>query len=269
MTVAAISRQGVLVDLTRCIGCRACQVSCKQWNDGPASRTKASPDFTNPPALNAATLTHVRFVERERDGAPAWSFVKSQCMHCNDPACASACPVGAMQKTASGAVTYDYDKCMGCRYCMMACPFGVPTFEWDRVLPRVRKCSFCAERTENGMAPACVKTCPTGALVYGDRDQLLAEAERRIAASPAKYVDYVYGKTEAGGTGWMYISGVPFEQLGFRTNVPKEPLPALTWRSLSLVPYAAGALVVGLSAVAAFRSRALDDGGEPKKGDRP
>jgi formate dehydrogenase iron-sulfur subunit len=256
MTVPQRGQKAVLVDLTRCIGCRACQVGCKAWNANEGEKTAASADYTNPPAIDAHTFTNVRFIEhRSPGGAPAWSFVKTQCMHCEDPACASACPPAALVKTAAGAVTYDYSRCVGCRYCMMACPFGSIGYEWDKIAPQVRKCSFCADRTAEGRKPACVKTCPTQALTYGDREELLAEAERRIANGKGKYIDHVYGKTEAGGTSWLYISGVPFETLGFRMNVPKEPLPALTWASLSKVPVAAGGLFVGLAAIAAWRNR--------------
>ncbi len=255
MTVPQSGAKAVLVDLTRCIGCRACQVGCKAWNGNEAEKTVASAAFTNPPAIDANTFTNVRFVEHEAPGAPAWSFVKTQCMHCVDPACVSACPVAALVKTAEGAVAYDYGRCMGCRYCMVACPFGSIGYEWEKVAPRVRKCTFCADRTAEGRKPACVKTCPTQALTYGDRAGLLAEAERRIANGKGKYVNHVYGKSEAGGTSWLYISGVPFESLGFRTNVPREPLPALTWASLSQIPLAAGGLFVGLAAIAAFRNR--------------
>ncbi|HUJ28859.1 MAG TPA: 4Fe-4S dicluster domain-containing protein [Myxococcales bacterium] len=241
--------KAVLVDLTRCIGCRSCQVSCKAWNGNEGEKTSASATYTNPPAIDEHTFTQVRFVEH----AAAWSFVKSQCMHCLDPACASACPPAALKKTAEGPVTYDYDRCVGCRYCMMACPFGSIGYEWEKVAPRVRKCTFCVDRAAEGQKPACVKACPTGALTYGDRDKLLDEAERRLATG--RYVQHVFGKEEAGGTSWLYISAVPFETLGFRTKVPKEPLPALTWASLSKVPMAAGGLIVGLSAIAAWRNR--------------
>ena len=254
MTAAQPGRKAVLVDLTRCIGCRACQASCKVWNGNEGEKTEASAAFTNPPAIDAKTFTYVRFVEHAVDDGPAWSFVKTQCMHCNEPACVSACPVSALVKTAEGAVSYDYNRCMGCRYCMVACPFGSIGYEWEKLNPRVRKCTFCSDRTADGGKPACVKTCPTQALVYGDRVEMLAEGERRIAGN-SKYIKYIYGKEEAGGTSWLYLSAVPFETLGFRTNVPKESLPALTWASLSKIPLAAGGLFVGLSAIAAFRNR--------------
>ncbi len=255
MDAAAASPKGVLVDLTRCIGCRACQVGCKAWNDNDGQKTATSADFTNPPAINSETYTFVRFIEHGAPGAPAWSFAKTQCMHCVDPACVSACPVSALVKTAAGPVTYDASRCMGCRYCMAACPFGSIGYEWGRRAPRVRKCTFCADRIGEALEPACVKTCPTDALVFGTRAELLDEAARRIREGKGKYVDHIYGKDEAGGTSWLYISSVPFDTLGFRTNVPKQSLPALTWASLSKIPIAVGGLVAGLSAIAAWRNR--------------
>ena len=246
-------RKAVLVDLTRCIGCRACQVECKAWNGNEGEKTSASASYTNPPAIDQNTFTQLRFVEH----GGRWSFVKSQCMHCLDPACASACPVGALVKSAEAAVGYDAGRCIGCRYCMAACPFGSIGYEWEKLNPRVRKCSFCAERTADGLKPACVKTCPSGALTYGVRDELLKEAEKRIASG--RYINYIYGKDEAGGTSWLYISSVPFETLGFRMNVPKEPLPALTWASLSKIPLAASGLFLGLGAIAYFRNRGAQE----------
>lgn len=157
--------KAVLVDLTRCIGCRGCQVSCKQWNEKKGLKTTFHGDFSNPVKLNADTYTRIRFIEAEAQGRPVWSFVKEQCFHCQNPACVSACPVGALQKSSTGPVTYDFDKCVGCRYCMLACPFGIPKYEWDKASdPWVRKCGFCAERIAEGGVPACVKTCPTSTM---------------------------------------------------------------------------------------------------------
>jgi formate dehydrogenase iron-sulfur subunit len=253
-------RSGVLVDLTKCIGCRSCQVACKVWNGNEAKPTTATASYTNPPAIQANTFTHVRFVELTRGDSPTWNFVKTQCMHCIDPTCAASCPVNALKKTAGGPVAYDQDKCFGCRYCMAACPFGMIGYEWEKLAPRARKCTFCEDRQAEGKKPACVSACPSGALTYGDRDQLLEEAHRRIAAGKGKYVNYVYGEQEAGGTSWLYVSPIPFEKLGFRMNVPKESLPQLAWASVSKTPAVVGGLVVALAGIAAFRNRAAKEG---------
>ncbi|MCK4724117.1 MAG: 4Fe-4S dicluster domain-containing protein, partial [Dehalococcoidia bacterium] len=151
------------------------------------------------------------------------------------PACVAACPVGALQKTPDGPVVYDDNKCFGCRYCMVVCPFGIPSFEWDKPLPWIRKCTFCADRQGGGMEPACVTTCPSGALEFGERDDLIAEARERIAATPGRYVDHIYGENEVGGTSWLYLSPVPFEKLGLPT-LGSEPVTVDAERAMGAVP---------------------------------
>src|SRR4030042_1560220 len=168
--------KAVLHDATKCIGCRACQVACKQWNDLPGDETTNRGTYENPPQLNAHTFTKIRFNELENDGKFYWVFTKLQCMHCEHPACAEACLVGALRKTEDGPVIYDDRRCIGCRYCMVACPFSIPCFEWDKPTPWIRKCVFCADRLSAGWEPACVKTCPTGALRFGEREELIVEA---------------------------------------------------------------------------------------------
>jgi formate dehydrogenase iron-sulfur subunit len=146
---------------------------------------------------------------------------------CIDPACASACPVSALQKLDNGAVVYDRKRCIGCRYCMLACPFHIPRFEWDKVIPVIAKCTLCRDRLDLGEGPSCAQACPAGALVWGHRDELLAEAESRLAANPERYVDGIYGKDEAGGTSVLYLSGVPFKKLGF-PELAAKALPKLS-----------------------------------------
>src|SRR5512133_3521896 len=141
----------ILIDTTRCIGCRGCQVACKSWNELPATKTAFSPTGSSPQRLDADTFTRVIFAESAApDGGTRWSFVKRQCMHCREPACASVCPVGALKKTASGPVVYDDSRCIGCRVCMLACPFNVPKFEWSASVPYIRKCTCCADRQAAG-----------------------------------------------------------------------------------------------------------------------
>ena len=236
--------KSVLVDLTRCIGCRGCQVACKSWNEMSVVKTTVTGSFENPPAMSESCYTRIRYQEGDAGGVPVWNFVKEQCLHCKEPACASACPVGALIKTKSGAVTYDFDKCIGCRYCMVACPFDIPKYEWSKAhQPWVKKCTFCAERQADNLLPACVKTCPTGALLFGEAEEVLAVAKKRIATG--KYNGEIYGEKEAGGTAWIYIADRPFAELGFNTRVPKEALPPYTWSSLSKIPVE----IVGFAAV--------------------
>lgn len=209
--------KAVLVDLVRCIGCRGCQVACKSWNDRKSEQTANLGIYDNPPTLSADTWTIVRFTEVEHEDRFYFVFHKIQCMHCQEPACASVCTVGALEKTAEGPVTYDREKCIGCRYCQYACPFGVPKFDWNQRFGLISKCNFCADRLATGQEPACVKACPSDALMFGERDQLATEARYRIAARPQRYVNHVYGEDEIGGTSFLYLSPVPFEKLGFPT----------------------------------------------------
>jgi formate dehydrogenase iron-sulfur subunit len=181
-------------------------------------------------------------------------FVR-QMMHCESPTCASVCPVGALVKTAGGPVVYDGDKCMGCRYCMQACPFSIPTYEWDSALPRVRKCTLCNDRVAAGLPTACAAVCPTGATKFGDRDALIEEAEARIRANPDKYVNHIYGVEEVGGTSVLLLSDVPFETLGYRTSLSKEPLPLLTWNVLQKIP---NLVTVGSVVMAEFGGSQID-----------
>jgi Fe-S-cluster-containing dehydrogenase component len=158
-------------------------------------------------------------------------------MHCIEPACASGCVVRALEKTPAGPVIYHANRCLGCRYCMVACPFGVPKYEYTKAAPVVRKCTFCAERQAEGKQPACVEACPNSALVFGNRAELIEEAKKRIYASPGKYVPHIYGEEEAGGTSWLYISDVPLETLRLPLNVERSSYPEMADRSLSAVPF--------------------------------
>jgi len=210
-------------------------VACKQWNELPSEATTNEGTCENPPKLSASTFTKIHFTEIEDNGKFQWVFNKLQCMHCEHPACVEACLVGALEKTPDGPVTYDDRKCIGCRYCMVVCPFGIPNFEWDDPLPWIRKCTFCADRQGAGLKPACVTTCPTGALKFGEREELIAEAKERIAAVPGKYVDYIYGEHEVGGTSWLYLSPVPFEEMGLPT-LGSEPVTVNAERAMGAVP---------------------------------
>lgn len=228
---AAPHARGVLVDTTLCVGCRACEYACAEANglDEPAGDDDifARRRVTDERAFTVVNRAAVKEPER---------FAKTQCMHCVDPACASVCPGRALEKTAAGPVTYNGDRCLGCRYCMVACQFGIPKFQYDSPTPYVRKCSFCAERQTRGQMPACAENCPTGALTFGERDALLEEARKRIYQNPDKYVHHIYGENEAGGTSWLYISDVPLETLGLPVGLDNTAYPELAQTALAAVP---------------------------------
>lgn len=215
--------KALLYDATLCVGCKACEAACAErwklpYDDAVAAETKTS----------CRKLTAVVGEEGR--------WMRRLCMNCQDPTCASVCPVGAFIKSPEGPVTYDETKCMGCRYCMLACPFGVPKYEWSSLLPRVTKCDMCAGRLADGKPTACAEICPTGATILGDRDDLVAEAQRRIREEPGRYQPHVYGLHEVGGTSVLLLSSVPFEEFGLRTDGLDQPLPLLTYRVLSRIP---------------------------------
>ncbi|MEW6259003.1 MAG: hydrogenase 2 operon protein HybA [Thermodesulfobacteriota bacterium] len=225
---------GCLVDLTRCVGCRKCELACNEVNHLPEPAVRFDDlrvfDRARRPDEKAYTVVNRYHTGKRGDqGQLVPTFVKVQCLHCQDPACVSACIVGALTKKENGAVHYDVGKCIGCRYCMVACPFEIPAYEYsDPWTPKVQKCTFCYERiVKEGGKPGCASACPTEAITFGKRSVLLQMAHQRISQNPAKYIDHVYGETEAGGTSWLYLSDVDFAAVGF-PNVPNRPMPKLS-----------------------------------------
>ena len=244
----------ILHDTTLCVGCRTCEAACNKVNDLPP------PDklFTDLSVLEARRRTTTKaftvvnkYDNKEKSKSPV--FFKKQCNHCLEPACASVCFVSAFTKTKTGAVIYDSSVCVGCRYCMIACPFEIPTYEYDQVLtPRIRKCTMCYPRVIEGQLPGCVEACPMEALSFGKREDMIKIAQERFRTYPDRYVDHIYGEHEMGGTSWLYISGTPFKDLGMREDLGVTPAPQLTAGALSSVPIIAGlwpALLAGLYAV--------------------
>ena len=280
---APVPIRTTLIDITNCIGCRACQVACKQWNEREGEDTElvAHMGFQNPASLSSKTYTLISFHETENPAKPGGldaAYVMRRCFHCLEPGCVSACPTTALYRQPDGPVSYDASKCIGCRYCMLACPWDVPTAEWDKLAPKIEKCTHCADRTSqpapiafNGRpeppdetkrfldtiaTPACVKACPADALRYGTREEMLAMAHERMEARPDRYVDHIYGEKELGGTAVLYLSSVPFASLGFPTYGEK-PFPRFTKAALGAVPPAVMALGALLGAAYAFfRKRA-------------
>ena len=222
---------GVLVDTTRCAGCRSCEFACAEAHGLPAP----DPDFSVLEHERATSETQLSVVNRYETDKGVVN-VKRQCMHCLQPACASACLTRAMYKTPEGPIVWREGRCMGCRFCMVSCPFDVPKFEYHDANPRILKCDLCAERRAEGQEPACVASCPVKALTFGRRSELIQEARRRIYGSSDRYINRIHGELDVGGTSWLYLAGVPFEQLGFRTDLGTTPYPVLTKEFLYGVP---------------------------------
>ena len=225
---------GCLVDTTLCVGCRKCEQACNEHHSlpKPPESFEELTVLENERRMDETTYTVVNKYYPRNIGSLTWrkrpTFVKFQCMHCNDPSCVSACIVGALTKESNGAVTYDAEKCIGCRYCMVACPFQVPAYEYENALtPQVRKCTFCFKNINNGGLPVCAQTCPMEAMIFGKRSELLRLARWKMKNNPGKYVDHIYGEHELGGTSWLYLASEPFDTIGFPKFGAKAP-PRLT-----------------------------------------
>jgi formate dehydrogenase iron-sulfur subunit len=217
--------KAILYDATLCIGCKQCESACAQQNELPYDDKVAAESVQSEHKYTVVLADNDKFMRR-------------LCMHCDEPACASVCPVGALHKTAEGPVVYDVSKCLGCRYCMIACAFSQPKYEWGKLNPRVRKCIMCPDRVKQGRPTACAEACPTGATKFGDREELIAEAKDRLRQNPSNYVPQVYGLKEVGGTDVLLLSSVPFQQFGLpkAERVGTTPLPEYTGRVMELMP---------------------------------
>jgi formate dehydrogenase iron-sulfur subunit len=227
-------RLAILTDTTLCTGCEACVAACKRtYQLGPDRNWRWKQRIDD---LSSTRFTTIIRAERGR-------FIRQQCRHCDEPACVSACIVGALKKTELGPVIYDESRCMGCRYCMMACPFGIPRYSWENEVPLVRKCIMCYDRLKAGQQPACTEACPYGATIFGSRAKLIETANQRFAENPGKYYTppgasrpKLYGYDEVGGVSVLYISDISLDFLSWRPNLGSEPLPLLTWQALRKVP---------------------------------
>ena len=229
----------ILTDVTRCIGCLECVVACKQYHELDVDVPRR---WHQNDGLSARNWTSIL-------RKPDRHFVRKQCRHCLDPACVSVCPVGALHETKEGAVIYDIGKCIGCRYCMIACPYGIPRYDWEQPAPYIQKCDMCYERIRQGQQPACTSVCPTKATIFGDRDELLKEAHRRIKENPGKYVNKVFGEFEVGGTSVLYISDIDLGFLSYPLTPGTKALPKTTAVAMESVPFmfvGMGALMGGL-----------------------
>lgn len=248
----------ILFDSTKCVGCRSCESACAEKWGNPYNDKIAAEEKLSSHKLTAVVTKGDKYIRR-------------MCMHCIEPACASACPVGALVKTAAGPVVYDADKCMGCRYCMTACAFAAPTYEWESRLPKVRKCDMCAERLAAGKPTACSEACPNEATVTGEREALITMAKARMAAAPESYAPAIYGLNEVGGTSVMMIGPKPMAELGMPGKLPAEALPAFTWRALEMIPSVVttgGVLLSGISWITHRRTEVARAERNERKGAR-
>lgn len=291
---------GILFDATLCIGCKSCMVNCKLYNSVPGGALY-SKGMKEPPYdlinseriwdaakdLSGKTLNIIKAYrhgsgENKDAEVDGYSFIKQHCLHCISPACVSTCPVAALKKDPiNGVVYYVENRCIGCRYCMLACPFRIPKFEWDRAFPQIRKCELCRHRFEEGKYSACCEFCPTGASIFGKVVDLRKEAQRRLTLKPgteyafpiqtvnssntsirrvSRYVNYIYGIEE--GTQYLLLAGVPFELLGFSKNINGKALPDLTWAYISKIPSIIAGVILGGTAIWAFTHRKYKNKGE-------
>jgi formate dehydrogenase iron-sulfur subunit len=252
----------MLYDASLCVGCRACQTACKERSNLPAV-TDPQQLYEQPTDLNANNWTIIQLYQ----GDQGQSFVKRNCMHCIDPACVSVCPVAALQKTENGPVVYHKERCIGCRYCMAACPFHIPKSQWTEALPYIQKCDFCSDRLEQGESTACETACPTGAIKFGKRKDMLATAKARLAADPT-FVQHVYGETEAAGTSQLYISKVDFASLGL-FDVAETDFAKITWPYMKAVPGVIGVMVTLSTAVYLWTHRKKNGNGDNGNHNQP
>jgi formate dehydrogenase iron-sulfur subunit len=225
-----IEFRGMLYDATRCAGCQECERACAKAHDLPEPPDEVKVDVLR------KTSEFQRCVINNYTTSKGEVFVRNQCMHCNQPACAAACLTQAMYKTKEGPVIWRGDKCMGCRYCMVSCPFDVPKFEFHSANPKIQKCDMCYDRIIKGEKPSCAEACPAEALIFGTRRELLVEARKRIAENPKDYIAQIYGENVAGGTGYLYLSSAPFNEVGFNTKLQNTSYPALSKGFLYSVP---------------------------------
>jgi formate dehydrogenase iron-sulfur subunit len=241
----------ILTDVTKCIGCLECVAACKAANGLALDRPRT---WQKNDGLSARNWTAILQKEGKH-------YVRKQCRHCLEPACASACPVGALHQTDQGAVVYDSGKCLGCRYCMMACPYGIPRYDWDEPVPYVRKCILCYDKITQGEQPGCTSACPTGATIFGGRDDLIAEARQRILDHPDTYIDRVWGEHEFGGTSVLYLSDIDLSFLTYGGHLENRPLPETTALAMKAVPFAfagMGGVMYGINWIIKRRMQLAD-----------
>lgn len=245
-----MSRKMVFIDTSKCTGCKACTVACKEWNELPAEKTQLVTSYQSMKDFTPKTWTYVTFTEKYENPNMNWYMRKAQCFHCAEPACLKACSSNAIHKTDSGYVVIDQEMCIGCGYCVDNCPFGVPKL--DVTAKKAYKCTGCIDRVENNLSPACVQTCQPGALEFGERDALLAQAKNRLNEVQKSHPKArIYGEIEMGGTTYVYLLLDAPEVYGLPIN-PTIPLSLTLWKDVVrpvggiAVGGAAAAVVIGV-----------------------
>ncbi|HPS77504.1 MAG TPA: hydrogenase 2 operon protein HybA [Thermoanaerobaculaceae bacterium] len=256
---------GMLYDAALCIGCKTCVVACKQANGNPPDTSTMGALYDAPTSLNSKTRNVIKLYE---EGGQQ-SYMKAQCMHCVDPACINACMMGSLAKREFGIVTWHGERCTGCRYCGIACPYGVPTYEFHKAWPGVVKCEMCHHRVIKGLQPACCEVCPRHAVIFGQYPQLLAEAKRRLAEHPDRYEPRVFGESDGGGTQVLYLSkaGIGFDKLGL-PSLGAESVPA-TQQDIQHALYqgfAAPAVLLAVFGGVVWRNRRMQATDDKKEG---
>jgi formate dehydrogenase iron-sulfur subunit len=271
-SIVQADRFAMLTDLNKCVGCRSCERACVKANNLPMPGVGFFADtsiYQKKRRPDAQTYTVVNSYENRKWTKPVYR--KIQCNHCIEPACAAACLVGALKKTPEGSVIYREDLCIGCRYCMTACPFSIPAFDYfNATSPAIKKCTMCHHRIVKGMIPACAEACAVQAITFGKRSKLIRLARERIMADK-RYIDHIYGEREVGGTDWLYLSGVPFAEVGFDMNLETTPYPEFTKGFLSAVPIVLVTWPVLLGGISVLARRGKETGedktGNPQKED--
>lgn len=229
----------ILTDITKCVGCQKCIKACQEENN-------CSPERPGHKARQEE-LFYTRWTTIVQK--PDQHFIRKQCRHCLEPACVSVCPVAAMSKSPEGPVIYNKGRCIGCRYCMIACPYGIPRYEWDSLAPGITKCSMCYHRIKDGREPACTEICPEKATIFGKRKKILSEAKKRIKENPGKYFPQVIGEHEIGGTSVIYLSDIPLDFLTYKSEMGNLPPTDLSWKTLKLTPAIAGGVVFSMAGI--------------------
>ncbi|MDQ5987303.1 MAG: formate dehydrogenase iron-sulfur subunit [Syntrophus sp. SKADARSKE-3] len=232
-----------LIDVSKCTGCRGCQLACKQWNQQPAKQTVHYGSYQNPPDLQSNTWMLIRFQEVAEKNSVKWLFRKDGCMHCTDAACVKVCPSGALYHTEFKSVSVNHDRCIGCKECVSSCPFDIPRY--DRVTDKIYKCDLCYSRLQADLIPACAKACPTGAVTFGEKAAMIKKAYDRVKVLGGDAS--VYGDKYVGGTHVIYVLQEKANVYEKLPRNPSVPLTVIVWKDLlkPLSLLAAGGVIAG------------------------